>query len=48
MILLHLDDTIFPTKSMNPRIFNFAISIVEEHYVLSNSAIKTEEKYRGW
>ncbi len=40
MIILDLDDTIFETKSMNPRIFDPAISIVKRFY-LEN---ETEQK----
>ncbi len=32
MIILDLDDTIFETKSMNPQIFDSAISIVKTYY----------------
>jgi len=32
MLILDLDDTIFETKSMNPQIFDSAISLIKNHY----------------
>ena len=32
MLIFDLDDTIFRTSSMNPQIFDTAISIVRNHY----------------
>jgi len=39
MLLLDLDDTIFQTNSMNPKIFDSAISVIRKYY----SSKKTEE-----
>lgn len=43
MIILDLDDTIFETMSMNPRLFDSAISLIENHYKQNYSYSKSKE-----
>lgn len=43
MIILDLDDTIFETKSMNPRIFDSAITLIEDYYQQHHSIQKSKK-----
>lgn len=43
MIIIDLDDTIFQTKSMNPQIFDPAISIVKRYYETQAEERKVDE-----
>lgn len=43
MLIIDLDDTIFPTKSMNPEIFDPAISIVRNYLQSSRTEVVAEE-----
>ncbi len=43
MLILDLDDTIFETKSMNPRIFDSAITVIEKYYGQNNLGVKPKE-----
>lgn len=43
MLILDLDDTIFETKSMNPRIFDSAMAVIGNHYETYHSKAKSEE-----
>jgi putative hydrolase of the HAD superfamily len=43
MLILDLDDTIFETKSMNPRIFDSAVSLIQAHYEQHYSQAKSKE-----
>lgn len=45
MIILDLDDTIFETSSMNPKLFDSAISIVKKYY--QNESIELSEEIVG-
>lgn len=42
MIVLDLDDTIFATKTMNPRIFDSAISLIEQYFSSMDSEKKAQ------
>ncbi|MEL7248677.1 MAG: HAD family hydrolase [Bacteroidota bacterium] len=43
MLIIDLDDTIFPTKSMNPVIFDPAISLVRDYLLANRTALVAEE-----
>lgn len=43
MLILDLDDTIFETKSMNPRIFDSAITLIKNHYEQNYSELEYEK-----
>ncbi len=43
MLILDLDDTIFETKSMDPNIFEPAISIIENYYYKNDHSHQLEE-----
>ena len=43
MLIIDLDDTIFPTKSMDPHLFDPAISVIENHYQSTHSGISADE-----
>lgn len=48
MIIIDLDDTIFETGSMNPRIFESAISIIIEYFENENPAFKSKLESDLW
>jgi len=43
VLILDLDDTIFETKLMNPRIFDSAITLIKNHYEQNYRGLKYEE-----
>jgi putative hydrolase of the HAD superfamily len=43
MLILDLDDTIFETKSINPRIFDSATLLIKSYYDQNGSTFKSEE-----
>jgi len=43
MLILDLDDTIFETKSMNPKIFDEAIDIIKNYYTDREEATDSEK-----
>ena len=43
MLIFDLDDTIFQTNSMNPEIFESAISVLRDYYTTSESNVNLEE-----
>lgn len=43
MLILDLDDTIFETKSMDPKLFDPAISLVKDYYTKQDQEVKLTE-----